>query len=162
MATRTVTVRSREGLGIDTRELHDFVRGLKKANPVLRRSLRRRLRGAGEIVAAEARAIASRDSKSVPPTIKVRTAGASVMVVAGGEGVPLARLLELGNTGGAKSASATRSGRFRHPVYGQRNVWVSQDMHPFLMPAAAANIGRVEAEALAAVDEAIQALVRAG
>lgn len=41
---------------------------------------------------------------------------------------------------------------FRHPVYGNREVWVSQNTRPFLRPAA-------EAEG-PALEEAIRALVR--
>lgn len=119
--------------------------------PEVNRQMRRRLREGGLVVAAEAKAIAAQSSRSIPPTIKVRTARATVAVIAGGQDAPVAGLFELGNTGGRKSAAASRSGKFRHPVFGNPDVWVEQDMHRFLGPAAVASspvVDRLVGEAL--------------
>lgn len=156
--TKTVTVRT-GGAGIDTRDFHDLAKALRKAAPQTNRALKRRLRRGGEIVAIEARSIASEHSTSIPPTIKVRTLGATVAVIAGGSGVPIAALMELGNTGDAKSATASRSGKFRHPVYGNREVWVDQPMHRYLAPAAELHMVEVEREVVGALEEAAQTIV---
>ena len=132
---QTVTVRT-GGSGIDTRDFRNVVKVLRKASPQSARELRKNLRSAGVIVAAKAKEIAGEHSEKIPPTIKVRVSSTTVAVVAGGKDAPTAGLFELGNTGGSKSAAASRRGEFRHPVFGHREVWVKQEMHPFLAPAA--------------------------
>lgn len=151
MANQTVLT---GGTGIDVRDFHDVARALRRAAPESSRQLRRKLRDAGELVAVEARAIAEKHSKKIPPTIKVRTLGATVEIVAGGEGIDIAGLFELGNTGGARRALASSGGSFRHPVFGNRDVWVTQPMHPYLTPAAVANARRLEETVVAALDDA--------
>ncbi len=34
--------------------------------------------------------------------------------------------------------------KFRHPVFGNRKVWVNQSMHPFLYRSMLANASRIE------------------
>lgn len=184
------TVTARTGFGIDTRDFHDVAVALRKAAPTVSRNLRRNLREAGLIVAADAKKNAEQFSESIPPTIKVRTRGATVWVQAGGaaaqaqvarqmfstgygtpasdaaqkrlekqaQGVVIAGLFELGNTGGSKSASASESGRFRHPVFGS-DKWVDQPMHPFLAPAAEKNAAVIEERVVGALDEATRIIV---
>lgn len=159
--SQTVTVRT-GGSGIDTSDFRAVAKALRQAQPELARELRKSLRKAGEIVAVEARSLAEKDSKSIPPTIKVRVASATVSVVAGGKDAPVAGLFELGNTGGSKSASASRKGVFRHPVFGNRDVWVNQPMHRFLAPAAASRAMQVERAVLGALDQATRTIVFGG
>jgi hypothetical protein len=173
------------GSSIDTRDFQRFALGLRKIAPEARKKLRRELVKAGEIVAREARAIASEHSTSIPPSVKVRTYGARVIVQAGGpagggaalakelfgagygttkanrstrslerkaEGTPLAYLFEIGNEKGGKEGLP---GTFRHPVFGDREDWVSQQKHPFLTPAVAKNIGHVTDRVEAALTEAV-------
>lgn len=136
------------GVGVDTRDLRAFVRATKKASPTAARGLRLMLRGAGEVVAEEARHIASQHSASIPPTIKARTYLATVSVSAGKD-VPLAALYELGNRGGNQDSPT-----FRHPVYGNRNVFVEQQRYPFLRPAAQAKEAELQ-EAVMKVADAV-------
>jgi hypothetical protein len=151
----TTTLKS-GGISVDTTDFRAFAKALRKAAPVLSAEMRTELRAAGEIVAAEARQRASDVSKSVPPTIKVRVSGATVSVVAGGNGKPLAGLLELGNAGSGGG------GKFRHPVFGNKKVWVSQDMHPFLFPALEARADEAQRGILNAVDKAVGIIVSEG
>lgn len=153
------------GLGIDARDFKLLAKALRTAQVEMYAELHEELRAVGQVVADEARALVQPYSQSIPPTIKVRAAGARVSVTAGGgrggkklaaeifsssygsgshlkaleneaEGPAIAGLLELGNKGGgSKSAAATRRGEFRHPVFGNRNNWVIQPMHPYLAPA---------------------------
>lgn len=156
MANKT-TVRGAGG--IDMRQYRDFMRDLKKVNPKLRKELQKQLRAAGEEVAVDARALAVVHSRKIPPTVKVRTSGVSVAVVAGGKAdTAIAGLFELGNAGNRKSAAASRSGRFRHPVFGDRSTWVDQPMHPYLAPAAKRMRKRVRQMALDAIDAAMDEL----
>lgn len=86
----------------------------------------------GKQVQTKARNKASSDgSLQIPPTIR----GGLVTpheyrIEAGGESVPIAGLWELGNRGGSE-----RSTTFRHPVWGNKNVWVEQNRYPYLQPA---------------------------
>lgn len=150
MANRTVTART-GGTGIDTTDFKNVIRVLRKEQPELAKQVRKQLRVAGEIVAAEARRNAAEFSKTIPPTIKVRTAGATVAVIAGGAKAPAASLFELGNTGGSKSATASLGGRFRHPVFGDRDVWVETPSRPYIRPSIAKDIEAVASAVAEAV-----------
>ncbi len=144
----------RTGIGLDTRDFAEFARTLRKAAPELNKALRLRLRSAGEIVADEARTRILPFSSSVPPSIKVRTAGAGVSVIAGGPKAPLGGLFELGNRG-------SRGGDvWKHPVFGHRAVWVEQAMHPYLAPALEAKIPDVEVAVNEALDLTIAEITR--
>lgn len=126
MGTRTV---STGGFGIDARDLKGLIRALRTASPQLVKDLRTDLKAGGELVADEARRIASEVSTSTPPTIKTRVSGAKVSIIAGSNDVPIAGLLEEGNSKGGGS------GFFRHPVFGDKDVWADQKMHPYLVTA---------------------------
>lgn len=124
-----------------------LAKDMRAAKDPLVKTLRVRLRAAGEIVAKDARSRAEGFSETIPPSIKVRTSGVTVSVVAGGNGVPLAGLFELGNKKASKTATT-----FRHPVYGNREVWRDQSMHPYLWPALQAHESEFEAAATEALD----------
>lgn len=156
---RATTVRT-GGFGIDATELARLSKDLRRTAPDLNRRMRKRLREAGEIVAKEARVISAQDSTKISPTIKVTVAGATVAVTAGGPDLPIAGLLELGNHGGSKSASASSHGTFRHPVFGHPGVWVDQPMHPYLMPAAHAKTTELEVTFVKAIDDTISDLTK--
>ncbi len=157
----TTTVLSRKE-GVDTKELRKLTKDFKEWKPD--KALHKMLRVAGELIAADARAIVAagysasyktsvkdrgetrsyRGSGKITPTIKVRVSKTRVSVVAGGAGVPLAGLWEVGNKGHSKSQAASRTGNFRHPVFGNRERWVNQPMHPYLLPAAVMNERKIE------------------
>ena len=153
--------------GVDTRQLRQLTKDFKDWKPD--KQLKLLLRDAGNKIKTDARQIViqpseysvttnrhkptkrrtstgrSKGSTSVPPTIKVRVSKTRVSVVAGGDRVPLGGLLEMGNRHGGKSGAAARSGAFRHPVFGDKNTWTYQAMHPFLLPAAEKNKRSIEA-----------------
>ena len=105
---------------------------------------------AGNIVAEQAMENISPYATSVADSIKVRMSGlASVRVVSGGNGLDIAGLMELGNKGSKGSST------FRHPVFGNSNVGISQPTHPYLAPALASKADEVEILIEDALDVAI-------
>jgi len=145
--------------GIDLRDFHSMVKGLRKAKPELNKELRKGLRAAGVLIAEEAKTIAGQHSNSIPPTIRVRTAGATVAILAGTADVPLAVLYEIGNTGKGRVQAPSHKSTFRHPVFGNREVWVEQDRHPFLEPAAVLHAAEAERMVVKALDRAMHSIV---
>lgn len=95
----------------------------------IRRELRPRLRAAGTLMQRAAQQNASWSSR-IPAAIRVTTSFASTT---GGVGVrvdrtkaPHARAFE---------GIGTNRTTFRHPVFGNTDVWVDQPERPFLVPA---------------------------
>jgi hypothetical protein len=109
-----------------------IARDLRALPEETRKALRPQLREAGEVVAADARNRAGWSSR-IPGTVRVRTSfradRESVKVVAGGPVAPHARPYE---------GISSRGDTFRHPFFGNRDVWFEQDERPFLLPAAEA------------------------
>lgn len=145
MARHTTTERT--GKAIDTRAYRDAAKALRQGAKHLNRELRKELRAAGEIMAVEARKVAGEHSETIPPTIKVRVAGATVSVQAGGAKAPIAGLFELGNKG-----RASRGKTFRHPVF-NTGVWVEQPRHRFLEPAAEKTLPEAQERIMHALEE---------
>lgn len=121
--------------GIDLKEFRKLTRDLKAFKPG--KQLKKTLKGAGDLIATDARALVSPHSQTVPGSIKVRIRKTSVSVIAGGANVPMGGLLELGNRG------RNRGNTFRHPVFGT-DTWVTQRMYPYLAPAAMRNERTIE------------------
>lgn len=142
MPTRVISTGS---ISVDTSDFKNFARDLRAADPALAASLRKKLKEAGDIVAVDARARAS-FSKQIAPTIRTSVRVTSVSVSARGV---LADLMELGNKGGSVGA-------FRHPVFGNKNVWVSQSMHPYLQPAVDAKGDEACERIFDALDDAVR------
>jgi hypothetical protein len=138
------------GISVDTRDFKKFASALRRADPVMTRSLRTKLRMAGSIVAVEAAANVAPYSKTIPPTIKVRVNSLVVTVTAKGE---LAGLFEFGNAG------AGGGGSFRHPLFGNTDYWYAQKMHPFMYKALEAKADVVEEMVGVALDEALDVAV---
>jgi hypothetical protein len=157
MARKSVVVAGASG--IDTSDFKAAAKALRNADKVLNREIRNELRKAGLVVAASAKVIAGKHSRTIPPSIRIRTSAAGVAVVAGGDQAPVALPFELGNVGSRRSSSAGEGGVFRHPVFGDKNVWAQQAMHPFLAPAVIANLAKIDGHVLAALDKTTDALV---
>lgn len=130
--SHTVTIPT-DGVGLDLSDLRLFSKALRKAEPALAKGVAKSLRAAGAIVANEIKVLSADASVTIPPSVKVRVAGLTVSVVAGGNGIPLAGLMDRGNSG-RSSSTATNNSVFRHPVFGNMDVWVDQPMHPFMIP----------------------------
>src|SRR5690242_13932996 len=102
-----------DGIRIDTSQLRAMAAELRKTKPKTYKEVQNRLKTAAERVAVEARLIIGYYSASVPPTVRPFARGLTVGVRAGGGKKPLGVLFE-----GPKD--------WRHPVFGNRDVWVTQ------------------------------------
>lgn len=104
-----------------------LVASLDQVPPELRASVRRAMKPIGEQVVNEARGNAGWSSR-IPGSISLRVSFArnpGVSIFAGRGKAPHGRPFE-GIRGNAS---------FRHPVFGNRSVWVAQATRPFLRPA---------------------------
>lgn len=110
---------------MDTKALRALSRDLKAAEPKLLADFRVALARSGEIVALLAKGLIAPYSSRIGGTIQVKALTATVKVIAGGARAPHAAPFE--NHGSP--------GTFRHPVFGNYDVWRSQQAHPFLTPA---------------------------
>lgn len=133
---------------IDTSQLKDLGRQLRKGSPELARQMRTGLREVGQVVAEEAKHRAS-FSKRIPGSIRVRTtSGFSVSVVAGD-----------GNATDAAPIENKGKGFVRHPVFGNRDVWTSKGSHPaFLAPAADASQAAIEERTAKVISDTLHAI----
>jgi len=117
----------------------------------LRKTLRPALRQVGEKTKADVAARASWSTR-IPRSLRVRPVltgkSVGVYVEAQARIAPHARAYE---------GLLDRRDSFRHPVFGDRDAWVSQATRPFMAPGVAAN-ARATSEAISdAVDEAARA-----
>ena len=92
-------------------------------------------------------------SSRIPGEITARMSRSHIrpgaMLVVGTKNAPHARVYEWGD--------GRRTGTFRHPVFGDREVWVSQKTRPYLSPAIAATRDYYLQAAEAAVNRALRA-----
>lgn len=114
-----------DGTGLD-----DLARDLRHGAQRVRREIDVTLVEIGAELTAKAKLIASRHSKTVAGTIRMRAVPGAVIIAAGSDQVAIAALWETGNKG-SKATDET----FRHPVFGNRSVFVDQQRYPFLRPA---------------------------
>ena len=129
-----------------------IARDLRALPEETRKAVRPLLRQGGEIVAQEARGLSAWSSR-IPATVRVRTSfrenREGVKVVAGGPAAPHARPYE---------GLSSRGGTFRHPLFGNYDVWVSQETRPFIFPAAEAKSEEVNGLIRAALDDAAEGI----
>ncbi len=133
-----------DAIKIDTSSFTKFAKDLKDADKKLRRELSRNMKLAGELVAADARQRAGFSSR-IPQNIKVGVRANIIRIFVNQSGAPEAKPLE----------HHGKEGTFRHPVFGNKDVWVSQPAHPFLAPALAAKKEESVLAAKKAVDDAL-------
>lgn len=122
---------------LDTSELKTLAKDLRRIAPDLARDLRTGLKRAAEPVRLDAARRAWAGSSKIPPTVRITTSGTTVKVKAGSAELAIAGLFELGNKGNKVSPAS-----FRHPVFGNREVWRPQKTHPYLAQALAARQGQ--------------------
>ena len=128
-----------------------LARDLRRLGPAVVQELNKGLRMYAEDLAQQAKQRA-RGMPRVGPgpdrlwnSIRVKGATGSIRVVGGGSGAP--EFAPIDNGG--------RPGSFRHPVFGNRAVWVSQRAYPILEPSAD-ELRAADKIALDAIDRALR------
>jgi hypothetical protein len=141
------TSRSGSFVVINVSGLRGFSTALRRARPEISRELRLGLRRAGDLVKEEARARAATGDMpaSIADSLRVRTYGVRVSVIAGSTKATAAAAFEHKGV----------PGNFRHPLFGNRAYWYEQRAHPYLRPAAEMLAPKVADEVLDAVGAAI-------
>jgi hypothetical protein len=110
----------------DASSLRNLGKALRQSQPALYKATKSSLRAEGAKIAERAKRNFDWSTR-IPQTVKVRTSGvASVIITAGDKTAPHAKPIE----------HAGASGTFRHPVFGNTDVWVDQPARPSLHPAA--------------------------
>lgn len=109
-------------------QLHQAADDLRKMSTEVRRELRPTLKRGAQPILKQAKANASW-SKRIPGAIRLSVLKRGVAVRVSAKKAPHARPLE-GMTGNRT---------FRHPFFGNREIWYEQETRPFLQPAAAAH-----------------------
>lgn len=125
-----------------------FMADLALLSPEIRKETRAELRKIMEDVGDTARSKASWSSR-IPGAIKASVGTKNLGLTVRAADAPHAKAYEGLASGGSRSS-------FRHPVYGNRNVWVTQSTRPFAMPALAER----EDEALRRVEDALESAAR--
>lgn len=130
-------------------QFSQLAKDLHRMGPALRRQLRAEFVRIGQPIVSDARSRAGAWSSRIPSAISSRgVSGDRVGVeVRVSSSVPHARPYE-----GISQQGSTSY--FRHPVYGNREVWVSQKTRPYLWPAVRGRAPEAQQAAQAAVDKA--------
>ena len=124
------------GVAVEIEGLTEFLRDLKKFEPVVSKEFRTRVRKAVAVIAADARRRAPKRSGKLAKGIKPSITNKGVALVSR---APHARIFEFGG---------------RHPIFGNRERWVFQPARPHVFPAVNAGREEINKEALAALDDA--------
>lgn len=134
---------------IDGEAFKLFQRELKKIEPALAKELKKELKAiVNTHVIPDAKSNASWSSR-IPGAIKPQALAKGIGVRVARKRAPHAAAFEGMQPRGMKA-------EFRHPVFGDREVWVSQPTRPFLLPAIDAN----QQEAADAARDAVEAAAK--
>jgi hypothetical protein len=136
-------------VNLDMAGVRPLVGELGAMSPAMRAALRAGFRLAGNLAARRAQANASW-SRRIPGAIRVRpltgARSAGVFLRVDSSRAPHARAYE---------GLGRRANRFfRHPVFGNREAWVSEATRPFMVPAVRDTRDDANAAAVAAVNMA--------
>ena len=134
-------------LELDPLGWRNLQRSLKQVAPEIQKQLRKEMRGIAGNVAASAKSHASWSSR-IPGAIGITVTTTSIGVKANRRKAPHARSYE-GILGG---------GSFRHPLWGNREHWFTEQTRPFLAPAVQENKREFFQAAGAAVEDAARAV----
>lgn len=124
-------------MGVEYNSVRAFAQALGKVPAETRKELRPALRAGGQHIVEEMRGRASYSTRipgAIRMTVSFSAKGGGVRFRVNSGRAPHARVLERGNFGG-------RASQFRHPVFGNRDNWVTQPTRPFFFPALVAGRG---------------------
>ena len=123
-----------EILRFEGEALSDLAHDLRRAANTFRLETDEALLAIGAELVTAAKAIAEGHSSKVASTIHMKLVPGMVVITVGDDKTPVAALWELGNVG-THDSGRVQGVTFRHPVFGNREVWVSQRRFPMLRPA---------------------------
>jgi hypothetical protein len=129
-------------------QLQQLITDLGEIPPAVRRELRPALRRAAQPALESIRSNASWSSR-IPGAVKLSTSFGrqpGVMIRVDSTKAPLARPIEHDG----------RPGTFRHPVYGNREVWRPQQARPFFYRGVEATADQIRDEIGAVIDDVAQ------
>lgn len=142
--------------GVEFDSIRELARAWGKVPTTLRRELRPAMRRAGEELRGDMRKRASYSSR-IPSAIRMTTSfsarGGGVKFRVDARRAPHARVLERGNMRG-------RATHFRHPVFGDKETWVTQPTRPFFFPALVAGRARMKEQIRGAVRTSLREVTR--
>jgi hypothetical protein len=147
------------------RRFADAARQLRAVDPKLKNSLTRRIRAAGKPIVQDVRAAVLAAPAKGPRHTGLRAAIAKAVTIATStsKGNPGIRFRVPGN----RMPSGQRSlppyfegyrGNWRHPVFGNREVWVPQDAHPYFYPTIRRHADDFRDACRQAVDDALESV----
>ena len=129
MATPNVAITG----SFDPVSWRNLQRDLARLEPELRKELNNEIKTIGDGIVSEAKRAASWSTR-IPGAISLSVTTSRIGVKVNRRRAPHARSYE-----GVRRAGFGSQSQFRHPVFGQQAVWVSQPTRPFLAPAIRAN-----------------------
>ncbi len=141
-----MTVVSIQGAG----EVRNLAEAIGRVPIKARLTMRPALQRAGQEIKADAQARASWSSRipgSLTLRVQLRGARLGIVLAASSARAPHARPFE-----------GLLNPQFRHPVFGNREAWVTQGARPFMWPAAQAGRDRVTDAVVGAVEAALRDL----
>lgn len=133
---------------VDRADLARFQRDMKRLAPQVIKEFRKDMRTVMKPVADEAKRNAGWSSR-IPGAIGLKVTAKKVGIRVSAARAPHGAPYEGKNVSG---------GSFRHPVFGNRNAWVSQTTRPFIQPAVDANADKITEGLADAVTKAASAV----
>jgi len=133
--------------GIDPVSFRRLQKDLKRLEPEVRKAFNREMKTLAGGIATDAKRNASWSTR-IPSSIRVSATSTRVGVRAKRTLAPHARPYEGFGRGDSRRSS------FRHKVFGNPGVWVSEPTRPFMAPAARAHQKEFEKDAKVAVTKA--------
>jgi hypothetical protein len=116
-------------VGVEFSSVTEFAKALGGVPKELRSEMRPALKASADHVVNDMKSNASWSTR-IPGAIRSRVSfaqsGGGVKITVDQKRAPHARVLE---------GLTARGGTFRHPVFGNRDVWVSQASRPYFFPA---------------------------
>lgn len=115
--------------GVAVTDFKAFAKDIKAADKKLATNLRQRLKKGADLVADQAKANAAW-SQRIPGSIKSSSSPSSAKII-------------IRAPNAAPFENMGKAGNFRHPVFGNRQAWVTQKARPFALPALVAKADEV-------------------
>ena len=133
------------GVIIDASDLKNLGKALQaKGMTEVSKALRKRLVAVAKDLEYQAKIEAAQHSSSIPHTIRGTVSGGTIALRAGVKKPAQDNPTAHKGYAAAPMEDTDGKGKFRHPVFGNRKVWVTQNAHPYLAPTIKRNVPMIE------------------